>query len=62
MHGIARLDAGPHACAITPADPAAAGPLARAMNGVLKEDRILLPLARPNPVDRVQELIHLLGG
>ena len=59
-HGIARLDAGPQACAITPLDPGRLEALATATGGSVKEDRLLLPLARPEPLDRAQALIALL--
>jgi len=59
--GIARVDAGPQACALTPADLARLLALAKASGGTVKEDRILLPLARPDPRERAQVLADVLG-
>ena len=61
-HRIIRLEAGPQACALTPADFREVPALAKATGGAPKEERVLVPLARPDPVERAQALIRLLGG
>ena len=60
--GIARLDTGPQASALSPADPAALERLAKAIGGTVKEGRVLLPLAHPDPATRVEALIGTLSG
>ena len=60
--GVARLEAGPQASALTPAEPARLQPLAKAVGGAPKDDRVLLNLAHPDPQTRVEALIATLGG
>ncbi len=59
-NGITRLDAGPHAIALTTADPASAQALTKRFDGAkAKEGRVLIPLAIPNASDRLRQLCGL---
>ena len=57
-NGVARLDAGPHAVALTPADPARAGALARALPLPCheKNGRVIIDMALHDPAERLARL------
>ncbi|HYZ63696.1 MAG TPA: DEAD/DEAH box helicase, partial [Acetobacteraceae bacterium] len=59
-HRIARLDAGPHALALTPDDEARLDGLAKATGGTVKQDRVLVPLAVADPLERAQAATRVL--
>lgn len=60
--GVARVDAGPQACALSPVDGRALKALAAAGGGTVRDGRVLIPLASANPAARAAALIGLLGG
>ena len=60
--GIARLDAGPNAVALTPCDPMDLPALAERLGGTVKGERLILPLAVADPVGRAERVAALLGG
>ncbi len=57
-NGVARLDAGPNAVALTTADASLAGTL----GGVAKQGRVILPIAVADPVERLARLCGVLLG
>ena len=61
-HGIARLDAGPQAIALTPADPADAERLAKRLPvpAKAKDGRIILQIAIPDPAARLSQVCDAL--
>ncbi len=59
---LSRIDAGPTACALTPIDRKAAPAMAEALGGRFAKNRIMIPLAEPDPVVRAQKLAELLGA
>jgi transcription-repair coupling factor (superfamily II helicase) len=61
-HRILRVDAGPQACALTLAEPPQGRALAEALGGAEKEGRVLIPLAQPDKLARVEALTAALGG
>ena len=62
-NGIARLDAGPHAIALTPADAAQAPALAaRFGSAKAKEGRVLIPMAIPSPSERLGQLCQSIAA
>lgn len=60
--GVARLDSGPQAAALTPRDPAQARRLAGALKGRVREGRVILDVSGPRAQARVERLAALLGG
>ena len=58
--GIARVDAGPEGCALTLADASAGPALANALDGDVKNDRVILKLIEPDPLVRTGALADLL--
>ncbi len=60
--GLIRVDAGPQACALTPADPRASTKLAKALGGTEKEGRVLLQLRERDALTRAEALTEALGG
>jgi transcription-repair coupling factor (superfamily II helicase) len=59
-NGLASVDAGPQAVALTPADPAAVETLARALGGSAKDGRVLLGVAVADSGARLERLVGLL--
>ena len=57
---VVRLDAGPQAVAMTLEDAAAAAKLATALDGTAKESRVIIPLAVPDPIERLAQLCQRL--
>ena len=60
--GVARLDSGPQAAALTPRDPADARRLAGALGGRVREGRVIVGVSGPRAQARVEQLAALLGG
>ena len=62
-HRITRLDAGPQAIALTPAEPADAASLAGTFRlpVKVKDGRVIISLAEPEPATRLRSLCEALG-
>ncbi len=58
--GVAQADLGPHAVALTPATPDGLAQLAAL--GTVKGERVVVPLALPDPAARVERVTALLEG
>ena len=58
--GVARLDAGPQAAALTPRDPTDAQGPADALSGQMRDGRVILDIAEPRAEARVERLVARL--
>ena len=59
--GLARLDAGPQAAALTPCDPADVQRLGDTLGGRVRDGRVILDIAEPRAEARVERLIAKLS-
>ena len=59
---LTRIDAGPTSCAITPIHRNDAEQIAASLGGTHSKNRVIIPVAHPDPVVRAQRLAELLGG
>ena len=61
VRSLARIDAGPKGAGLTPHDPATLADLAEQVGGTVRDGRVLVGMASPDPAARVAGLVSLLS-